>query len=176
MTGFPSHAKRQGWQCNMRSRVDETVGQEAVESKEPNLWALSMWVHQKSGHAGKNALMAYCHELKCPRELINDVLDEWEICQFIRNALVRPMDLHIVKGQNTGTVWQTDYIGPSWGPVKYILVMVHIASQVILLSGIKTPSGVRLVKSLTSWVIALPSPLEIQSNNGSPFRGEKVQG
>lgn len=73
-----------------------------------------MWVHQKFGHAGNNALMAYCHEqgLECPIELIHDVLDECEICQFRRNALVRLMDLHIVKGQNPGTVWQIHYIRP----------------------------------------------------------------
>lgn len=37
VTWIPSHANRQGWQCNMRNRVDEIVGQEAVESEEPSL-------------------------------------------------------------------------------------------------------------------------------------------
>lgn len=146
----------------------------------PPLEGLAKWIHTKTGHAGTHAMYRWAQDrgLSTPLSELRQVVEHCPTCQLDKNRalpLVITGELH--GGQAPAQIWQIDYIGPlpqSRG-CQYICTCVDTYSGVLVACAYRRAVQKNTIKTLEIIALYYGMPMQIQSDNGSHFKGKQIQ-
>ncbi|XP_019062192.1 uncharacterized protein LOC104858050 isoform X2 [Fukomys damarensis] len=146
----------------------------------PPLEGLAKWIHTKTGHAGTHAMYRWAQDrgLSTPLSELKQVVEQCPTCQLDRKrALPRIITGELHRGQAPAQIWQIDYIGPlpqSRG-CQYICTCVDTYSGVLVACAYRRAVQKNTIKTLEIIALYYGMPMQIQSDNGSHFKGKEIQ-
>ncbi|XP_059689985.1 uncharacterized protein LOC132320724 [Gavia stellata] len=110
---------------------------QAVKLEEQSNAALAWWAHEKAGHGGRDATIAWAKArgTQLPVKDVQTCIAQCETCQLLKKHpyLDQPVG-RIRWGTTGGEVWQIDYVGPLWEHrrQRYICVAMDTYSGLIV--------------------------------------------
>ncbi|KAM9591103.1 uncharacterized protein ACIBXB_006045 [Morphnus guianensis] len=141
--------------------------------------ALARWAHEKAGHGGRDATIAWA-KARGVQLSVKDVqtcIAQCKTCQLLKRHpyLDQPVG-RIQRGTTGGEVWQIDYIGPlrEHRRQRYICVAVDTYSGVVAAVPSCYSNAHTTIKCLKMIELYYGTPVEIQSDNGTHFKNTRV--
>lgn len=174
-----AHAKKTSVEREYNADVDCLAAIAEVECSTPisdETLTLARWIHHKTGHAGSAAMHRWApdREIGVPLSDLKTVKEQCTTCQLDEHRpLPKIITGELLQGKAPAQIWQIDYIGPL--PLskrcKYICTCVDMYSGVLVACAYKRATQNYTIKTLDIIALYYVIPLQIQSDNGSHFKG-----
>ncbi|KAL0589024.1 Golgin subfamily A member 2, partial [Plecturocebus cupreus] len=139
----------------------------------------AQWVHEHTGHAGAKTMYRWAQQrgIYLPLDICRTVTIQCPVCNQDRLQQVpRIVTGELARGKQAAQIWQIDYIGPL--PISkgcaYICTIVNTYSGVLIGCSYKRATQLNILKTLDYIILYYGVPMQIQSDNGSHFKGKVI--
>nr|XP_012328210.1 uncharacterized protein K02A2.6-like [Aotus nancymaae] len=139
----------------------------------------AQWIHEHTGHTGAKTMYRWANQrgIYLPLDICKTITYQCPVCNKERLQQVpRIVTGELAWGKESAQIWQIDYIGPlpmSKG-CAYICTIVDTYSGVLIGCPYKRATQLNTLKTLDYIILYYGTPLQIQSDNGSHFKGKLI--
>ncbi|XP_036592623.1 uncharacterized protein K02A2.6-like, partial [Trichosurus vulpecula] len=140
---------------------------------------LGKWVHITAGHLVALASYRWALDrgINIPLDLFKQIVQDCIQCQlFAHRPVPKRITGELARGALPAQIWQIDYIGPL--PVsqgcQYACTCVDTYSGVLVACPYKRATQKNTCKTLDIISLYYGTPLQIQSDNGTHFKGKDI--
>lgn len=173
-----AHTQKNNAEALYNQIIDQQVKVKVVQRG--SSVSLAAWVHEKSGHWGVQGTLQWARDrgIYLTIDHIKTALQRCEPCQHQKRIGVpNRVQGKIARGKAPGQVWQMDFIGPMdmSGGCKYVCTAVDTYSGILVVHPCRYANQFSTLKCLNLITTYYGLPEQVQTDNGTHFRGANVQ-